>query len=126
MTSAFSEVEALLAAYFEGLYQGDTDILRQVFHPDALYACVTGGSLLSLRMDAYFRLVDERPSPASRHDPRTDRILAIEFVGPVTALARVQCAILPRHFTDLLSLLRVDGRWQVMSKVFHVELQADG
>ncbi len=126
MTTPFAEVEALLAAYFEGLYQGDTGILSQVFHPDALYACATGGSLLSLRMDAYFQLVEGRPSPASRQDPRTDRIVAIEFVGPVTALARVQCSILPRHFTDLLSLLRVEGRWQVMAKVFDFELQAAG
>ncbi len=124
MKAAFADVEAVLAAYFEGLYQGDTGILRGVFHPDALYACATGGTLLSLRMDAYFALVAQRPSPASRQDPRTDRILAIEFVGPVTALARVQCSILPRHFTDLLTLLRVDGRWQVMAKVFHYELEA--
>ena len=93
-----------------------------------MYACATGGTLLTLRMDEYFPIVDQRPSPASRGDMRTDRIIAIEFVGPVTALARVQCSILPKHFTDLLTLLLVDGRWQVMSKVFHFELEpvADG
>ncbi len=124
MKTAFAELEAVLAAYFDGLHHGDTGRLRGVFHPDALYACATGGTLLSLRMEAYFALVDQRPSPASRGELRTDRIVAIELVGPVTALARVQCSILPRHFTDLLTLLRVDGRWQVMAKVFHFELQA--
>lgn len=122
MTAAFGDVEAVLAAYFEGLYRSDTEILRRVFHPAALYACATGGTLLTLRMDEYFPLVDKRPSPASRGDPRTDRIIAIEFVGTVTALARVRCSILPKHFTDLLTLVFVDGRWQVISKVFHYEL----
>ena len=128
MKAAFGEVEAVLTAYFEGLYRSDTGILRRVFHPAALYACATDGTLLTLGMDEYFPIVAKRPSPASRGDARTDRIIAIEFVGPVTALARVQCSILPKHFTDLLTLVLVDGRWQVISKVFHYELEpaADG
>lgn len=128
MKAAFADVETVLGAYFEGLYHSDTAILRRVFHPAALYACATDGSLLTMHMEEYFPVVDKRPSPASRGDARTDRIVAIEFVGPVTALARVQCSILPKHFTDLLTLVFVDGRWQVISKVFHYELApaADG
>lgn len=76
-------------------------------------------------MDEYFPIVDQRPSPASRKEGRTDRILSIEFAGPVTALARVECSIRPKHFTDLLTLIRVDGRWQIIAKVFHYELEPD-
>lgn len=113
-----------LQRYFDGLYHSDTQRLRQVFHPQAVYATATEGTPLILRMDEYFALVDRRPSPASRGEPRADRILAIEFVGSVTALTKVQCAIGPKHFTDLLTWLHVDGRWQMISKVFHFELQA--
>jgi hypothetical protein len=123
MTAAFADVTAVLQDYFEGLYRSDTQILRRVFHPAALYACATDGTLLTLNMDPYFLMVDQRPSPASCGDARTDRILAIEFAGPVTALARVECSIRPRHFTDLLSLIFLDGRWQIISKVFHYELE---
>jgi Putative lumazine-binding len=31
----------------------------------------------------------------------------------------LRCAIGPRLFTDFLTLIRLDGRWQVISKVFH-------
>ena len=75
-------------------------------------------------MEQYFAVVDQRPAPASRGDARTDRILSIDFIGPVTALARVECSILPKHFTDSLTFVLVDGRWQIISKVFHFELQA--
>ena len=125
MESPFDAVIAVLKDYFEGLYRSDTQILRRVFHPAALYASATDGVLLTLRMDEYFPIVDKRPSPASRGEGRTDRILAIEFVGPVTALARVECSILPKHFTDLLILILIDGRWQIISKVFHFELESD-
>lgn len=125
MHAEFEPVVAVLQDYFEGLYRSDTRILRRVFHPGALYACATDGTLLALRMDEYFPIVDKRPSPASRGDGRADRILSIEFAGPVTALARVECAIRPKHFTDLLTLIRVDGRWQIIAKVFHYELEGD-
>lgn len=123
MNGSFVEVSAVLNNYFEGLHHSDSTILRRVFHPLALYACASDGALLTLRMDEYFPIIDKRPSPASRNDPRTDRIISIEFAGPVTALARVECSILPKHFIDLLTVIRVYGQWQIISKVFHFELQ---
>jgi hypothetical protein len=120
----FVEVAAVLQDYFDGLYHSDTTRLRRVFHPRAVYACATGGTALILSMDEYFPIVDARPSPASRGDARTDRILSIEFAGPVTALARLECAIEPKHFIDLLTLIRLDGRWQVISKVFHYDVRS--
>lgn len=116
-------VVGLLGRYFEGLHHSDTAILREVFHPAALYATATEGPLYTLDMASYFPIVDKRPSPASKGEPRTDRIVSIEFAGPVTAFARVECSIAPKRFTDLLTLVQVDGRWQILSKVFHFELQ---
>lgn len=115
-------ISAVLTRYFDGLYHSDTGRLRSVFHPLAIYACAAEGTLTHLTMDAYFPIVDNRPSPASRNEVRADRIISIEFAGPVTALARVECAIGPKHFTDLLSLVFLEGRWQIIAKVFHYDL----
>lgn len=117
-------VAAVVQKYFDGLYNSDASLLRSVFHPKALYACATEGTLTYLDMAAYLPMVDKRPSPASRNETRVDRIVAIEFAGPVTALARVECAIGPKFFTDLLTFVFVDGRWQIISKVFHFDLRA--
>ena len=125
MKEPFKQIVAVLQDYLDGLYFSDTQRLRRVFHPSAIYACATGGSLLTLTMAEYFPIVDQRPSPASKNGTRQDRILSIEFAGPVTALARVECAIEPKYFTDLLTLVCVDGRWQIIAKVFHYELHAD-
>lgn len=124
--SEFNAITSLLGRYFDGLHHGNTSILREVFHPQAGYYTATDGTLLHLDMAAYFPIVEARPSPASHGHARTDRILSIEFIGPAAALARVQCSIPPKHFTDLLSLLKLDGRWQIVSKVFHYELQPTG
>ena len=121
MTPDRDAVTQALTTYFDGLYHSDTKRLRQVFHPRAIYACATDENLLYLTMDEYFPIVDKRPSPASKNEARHDRIRSIELAGPATAFARVECAIEPKHFTDFLTLVFVDGRWQIMSKVFHYE-----
>lgn len=118
----FAAVAAVLGDYFDGIYFSDTSILRRVFHPGALYACATGGSLLQLGMDDYFAVVDKRPAPGKLGQLRQDRIVSIDFAGPELAIARVECAIVPKRFVDLLTMVFVNGRWQIMSKVFHFEL----
>jgi len=122
MDPRFAEIVAALGDYFDGLYTSDASKLAGVFHPQAIYACASDGTLTHMTMDAYLPMVAKRPSPASRGEPRRDRILSIEFAGPVTAMARVECTIGPKRFTDLLSFVRLDGHWRLIAKVFHFDL----
>ena len=128
MNEDYTAVAGVLQVYFDGLYHSDTKRLREAFHPQARYVSATeaeakGGMLLHLSMDEYFPIVDARPSPASRGEARADRIVSIEFAGPVTAFSRVECAIAPKLFTDFLTLIKTESRWQIIAKVFHFDLQ---
>lgn len=119
----FAAIHSVLQLYLDGLYHSDTQRLAKVFHPQALYATAVGDKPIVWRMDEYFPVVDARPAPAASGQPCTDRVLSIEFIGPVTAHARLQCSIGPKHFIDLLTLIYVDGRWQLISKVFHYDIK---
>ncbi len=114
-------VAAVLQLYFDGLHFSDSARLRRAMHPAARYVCATDPAFIDLSMAEYFPIVDARPSPASRNEPRRDSIRSIEFAGPNAAFARVNCAIDDRYFTDLLTLVRTEGRWQIIAKVFHYE-----
>jgi hypothetical protein len=35
----------------------------------------------------------------------------------------MQCSIVPKHYTDLLTLIHAGGRWQIIAKVFHYEVR---
>ncbi|WP_374310007.1 nuclear transport factor 2 family protein [Dongia sp.] len=122
MDPRYQEIVAALEIYFDGLYHSDTKRLARVFHPQAIYACATEGTLTYHTMASYFPVVDARPAPAGRNEIRADRIVSIQFAGPVTAIATVNCAIGPKAFTDLLTFVKLDGRWQIMAKVFHFDL----
>ncbi len=116
----FAAVSDVLGTYFDGLYYADTDRLATVFHPKAIYATADETPLLYRTMDEYFPVVAKRVSPASRDEPRRDLIESIEFAGDNTAFARVRCSIGTKDFTDLLTLVRTDGTWRIMAKIFQI------
>ena len=120
MTASFGAVAAVLQQYFDALYTCDTELLRGVFHPAAVYATADEVPFLHRTMADYLPVVAARQSPASRGETRRDHIDAIEFAGENTALARVRCSIGPRDFVDFLTLVRVEDRWQIIAKVFHI------
>jgi Putative lumazine-binding len=49
-----------------------------------------------------------------------DHVDAIELAGDNTALARVRCSIGSRDFVDFLTLVRTDGTWRIIAKVFQI------
>ena len=115
-------VLTILQSYFDGLYHGDLDALREVFHPGAIYVCATEDHLTYLTMQEYFPIVASRTPPAANSEQRRDAIETISFAGQKTAFARVRCSIGKRHFTDFLTLIHSEVRWQIISKVFHFDL----
>jgi len=109
--------------YFDALYTGDTQLFASVMHPHILLYCPTAKPPLVMDLDSYLDLVRGRPSPASRQDPRHDRVISIDMTSPSTAHVCVQDAYLPRLFTDDLTLVRPDSqsKWRIVSKVWHYE-----
>jgi hypothetical protein len=123
MTSERADIEAVVKTYLDGLYEGDTDKLARVFHPTSALAHDADGELKVVSRDEWLNAVRNRPSPVSQGLARHDEILQIDQAGPTTAFVKVKCAIPPRFFTDYLSLLKIDGRWQVAQKIFAVEVR---
>jgi hypothetical protein len=120
MSSDVAEIEKVLQVYFDGLYEGDTKKLGQAFHPAAhLYSAGADGKATDLPRADWFKGVESRPSGKTKGSERRDRIVSIDFSGPATAFAKVECQLPPRYFTDYLTLLKADGRWQVIAKAFH-------
>ncbi|WP_417411090.1 nuclear transport factor 2 family protein [Hoeflea sp.] len=118
--TAFAAVTGVLETYFDGLYHADIERLGAVFHPKAIYATADETPLLYRTMDDYFPVVAKRVSPASRNEVRRDVIDSIEFAGENTAFARVRCSIGTKDFIDFLTLVRTDGAWRIMAKIFQI------
>ncbi|AWB08275.1 hypothetical protein A6A40_24835 (plasmid) [Azospirillum humicireducens] len=120
MTRTLTDIGDVLQDYFDALYFCDVDKLQSVFHPRAIYATADEAPLLYRTMEDYVPVVAARQSPASRNEARRDHIDAIDLAGENTAVARVRCSIGQRDFVDFLTLVRTDGRWRIIAKVFQI------
>lgn len=116
----FADVYDLLGQYFDTLYYCDLEKFDAVFHPHAIYVTADETPLLYRSMPTYREVIAQRRSPESRGEQRRDFVDAMEFAGDNTALARVRCSIGERDFVDLLSLVRTEGRWRIIAKIFQI------
>ena len=116
-------IEAVVKTYLDGLYEGDADKIASVFHPTSALTGMTDGELVITPRDKWLAAVRTRPSPKKSGLTRHDHILTIDQPGPTMAFVKVQCAIPPKFFTDQLSLLKIDGRWQIAQKVFMTDVK---
>ena len=117
-TGDIERIELTLHRYFEGLYQADSRLLAEAFHPDARYINTVSGNYTHLSMPEYFKVIDQRDSPAKSHKDYRSKILSIELGSTEMAFAKVSIVMMERQYLDFLTLTHTDGEWKIMSKVF--------
>lgn len=110
-----------IQAYFDALYFGSVEGFRSVFHPQAQLFSATEGKLVHLDLETYMDLVRNRPSPHAKGDPRQDVVISATVGSVTTAHVRLSDVYLPKRFTDDITFVHIDGRWQIVSKVWHFE-----
>lgn len=121
MKTDYSEILELLEKYFDLLYEGDGKLINQLFLPEAHVYNTVDNKVVAIDMDQFHERIATRIAPQSKKLHRDDRILSIDIAAPTIALAKVDLFILPYgHFTDYLTLMKVDDRWRIASKVFHM------
>lgn len=118
MNSEIQNIEAAIGHYFDGLYEGDTEKLARVFNAKASLFIESEGALTALPVPEWLERVAAREPPALRNARRDDRILMIDRVGPVNAIAKVGCMMDPIAYIDYLSLIKFEDRWQIVAKAY--------
>jgi hypothetical protein len=111
--SDFAAVVTLVQDYFDGLHQGDVDKLRGLFHPDA-YLKAPG---LRRSREDWLSAVGNRPIPQAQGAAYRFRILSVELVKD-QAMVKAECPLLEHFYVDFLGLLKEDGRWQIVNKMY--------
>lgn len=111
-------IEAMLADYFDAMHTQDMVKFDRVFHKDVvLYSAQTGE--LNIRPYVIYReAVVNRESPESKGEKRDEKILMIDEISNTAALAKVQLEMFGGVMQDYLSLIHIDGRWQIISKIW--------
>ena len=124
MSSEVAAIEKVLQVYFDGVHEADTKKLGEAFHPAShLYSVGGDGKTADWPRAEWFKMMESRPSAKSKGSARADRIVSIDFSGPTTAFAKVECQLPPRYFTDYLVAMKLSDGWQIVSKSYRYDLR---
>ncbi len=118
-----STVEAVIADYFDGLYEGDADKLSAVFHPTADLRWLEKGELQVLSVPDLLERVRRRPSAKAEGKAREDFVVTIDRSDESTAFIKLRCQLPPRYFTDYLVAMKLGDGWQIVSKSYRYDLR---
>ena len=118
-SASLSEYDAITRTvqhYIDGGRSGRGDDMKPAFHPDATIFGYIGPDLIAGPIQQLFDWNDQN-GPATELE---GRIASIDIFDTV-AMARLELDNWTGHrFTDLFTLLKVDGEWKIINKVFHL------
>ena len=118
----YQAIVAVLNQYNAGGAQADSSVMRPAFSSEATIFGVDGeGKLTGGPIEGLFEIIDSafRPSPQA-----WAAIARIDIVG-TAASARVDTDdISGFRFTDFFNLLKVQGEWTIVSKIYHTHAGA--
>ena len=109
-------IAEVVQRYIDGARSGRGDDMKPAFHEDATIFGYVGPDLFAGPIQKLFDWNDEN-GPATGLQARLASIDLIDTVATV----RLELDNWTGHrFTDLFTLLKVDGQWKIVNKVFHL------
>ena len=106
---------AVIQEYVDACKAASVERLKGVFHPNALMSGYMQGEFLMGSPDPFFQIV-ETSSPCE-YDYE---ISQVDVNGDVASVRLDEEGYLGMNFTDYFHVANVDGKWQIISKTFHV------
>jgi hypothetical protein len=111
--------------YFDALYHCDTEKLNAVFHETSSLFDADNGKVFCEPIESFSRDVGTRMSPASKGQTRTEEILMIDYLSPISATVKIRLRAHENVFVDQLGFVLGENGWQIVSKIWHLERVVD-
>ena len=114
--SEYDAIAKTVQHYLDGARSGRGADMKPAFHQDATIFGYVGPDLFAGPIQGLFDWNDQN-GPAKDLQAR---IASIDIVGTIAAVRLETDNWTGHRFTDLFTLLKVDGEWKIMNKVFHL------
>jgi hypothetical protein len=119
---ALSDYDAItntVQNYINGGKTGRTADMKLAFHPDATIFGYIGPDLFAGPIQGLFDWNDQNGAATELQG----RITSIDLIETVASVRLELDNWTGHRFTDLFTLLKVDGEWKIMNKVFHLHAE---
>ena len=103
--------------YFEGVRRADTALAHGAFHPVAVMYFVRDGGFAERTIPDWLAGIARSAAGPARPDSIPRRIVSVDVSG-AAAMAKLELEYPEATVTDYMSLLKVNGEWTVVGKIF--------
>lgn len=110
-------VEALVQDYFLGMYEGDVERLRRIFHPQCWLFGENPRGSHAFPVAGFIDQIASEPVPEAEGEPFDMHLVSSDRTGSV-AVAKVSVRYQGRRFTDYLTLQKAADGWRIVGKLF--------
>jgi hypothetical protein len=107
---------ALKNYYFKGIYEGDLDLLKQLYHTGTLLFGDVKGQPYFKTLDQYLDGVKNRVSPKDSGKAFKGEIISIKLINSI-AIAEVKVKMFDFNYHEFLSFHKLDDRWLIVNKM---------
>lgn len=111
----YENVLNVMDKYYQAQKEGKSEILKPVCHKNAIMHGYAGETLLEGSIQNLFDYIDNKGAQENVKI-RTD-VIALE-----ETIACVHCCLEgggASVYSDMFQLLKIDGEWKIISKIFH-------
>lgn len=119
-----ASIRRVIDLYVDGVRNGKVASLRQAFHPQSSMYGYKGDDLFITPIEGLYEYVTNTNPPAEAGEAGKRYACTITSIHVAGNAASVELAMDGYHdhdFMDYFQLLKVDGRWWIVSKLFHAD-----
>ena len=109
----FVNISGIIQQYFDGLHTGDVAMLASIFHTDAWLKAP--GKRRSLKQ--WLTDVDNRSTPKEQGRAYDFKVLSLDIVQD-QAMVKIHGPLFDFDYIDFLGLLKENGRWLIVNKMY--------
>ncbi len=110
-------IRAVVADYLDGMIYGDYERLRSSMHPQCMQAGHYKGQYEFLPRDEFIEAI-KTETPQDPATPYLSNIKSIDVTGDIAAV-KLSDDCFGTTWTDYLTLIKHDGKWQIVMKAFY-------
>ena len=116
-TQAIQDLQSVTQEYFQGIFEGDLDSLRNAIHIDCLLYGDIKGAPYRKTLEEYLSGVGGRKSPKELGETFQMDIASIEVAGN-NAIVTAKLNMLGHEYFDFLSFSKLENQWWIVNKLF--------
>jgi hypothetical protein len=112
--SDYAQVEKTVSYYLDGGTNNDFETIKKAFHETATMKYIRNGEYREVNALEFFK-------KAVKHGPKQNRKTRISYINVSgnVASAKLQIDYETFSFIDYMNLIKINGEWKVVNKIFY-------